>query len=194
MLWFGQLKHSRISHHHFLFPNPTQLTQHKPHPHPPPPLANSSMAAQGSQPFHWHYDELDDKNFHVRGRSLLFLIVFFAILLTSTLLCLYVRWACRHRRWAAQTDSSVMPSAAPPPRAAGLDAKIIDSIPVRLHQAPADGEEAPCSICLSGLTEREKVKVLPSCDHTFHVECVDEWLRAHTSCPLCRARLDKETV
>ncbi|URE40080.1 RING-H2 finger protein [Musa troglodytarum] len=42
--------------------------------------------------------------------------------------------------------------------------------------------------------EGDKIKVLPGCDHGFHPECVDEWLRARANCPLCRASLVRASV
>jgi hypothetical protein len=47
--------------------------------------------------------------------------------------------------------------------------------------------EAQCSICLGPVREGEKVRRLPACGHLFHARCVDKWLRAHPTCPLCRA-------
>ncbi|CAD5172552.1 unnamed protein product [Musa acuminata subsp. malaccensis] len=147
------------------------------------------MAAQQAQAFRWHYDDLDDKNFHVHGGALLNLILLISVsvLLSSTLLCLLVRWAYRHSRRTAETGSVSM---AP---AAGLEPQIIGSFPVHLHRASGTGEEAQCSICLSSVLEGDKMKVLPSCGHGFHVECIDEWLRAQTSCPLCRASLGESS-
>jgi hypothetical protein len=49
--------------------------------------------------------------------------------------------------------------------------------------------EAECSICLSALVAGDKVKALPPCGHRFHPGCVDDWLRSHPSCPLCRTLL-----
>jgi len=43
-----------------------------------------------------------------------------------------------------------------------------------------------CAICLAEFVEGEDVKVLPRCNHGFHMECVDKWLRSHSSCPTCR--------
>ncbi|KAM0862944.1 hypothetical protein ACQ4PT_044930 [Festuca glaucescens] len=49
--------------------------------------------------------------------------------------------------------------------------------------------DAECAICLSELAAEggERVRVLPACGHGFHGACVDGWLKAHASCPTCRA-------
>lgn len=47
-----------------------------------------------------------------------------------------------------------------------------------------------CSICLAEFEEGEKLRVLPNCNHGFHVECIDRWLASHSSCPICRHSLN----
>lgn len=49
----------------------------------------------------------------------------------------------------------------------------------------AEGKKC-CSICLSDYKEPEVVRVIPDCSHMFHVDCIDEWLRLHPTCPVCR--------
>ncbi|KAL5231256.1 hypothetical protein ABZP36_030032 [Zizania latifolia] len=46
---------------------------------------------------------------------------------------------------------------------------------------------AQCVICLGLVQVGEVVRRLPACKHLFHVECIDAWLRSHTTCPICRA-------
>ncbi|WJX40710.1 RING-type E3 ubiquitin transferase [Trifolium repens] len=46
-----------------------------------------------------------------------------------------------------------------------------------------------CPICLGEFIDGEKVRVLPKCNHGFHVECIDKWLLSHSSCPTCRQSL-----
>jgi len=43
-----------------------------------------------------------------------------------------------------------------------------------------------CAICLGEFVEGDEVRVLPQCGHSFHVVCIDTWLRSHSSCPSCR--------
>ena len=30
---------------------------------------------------------------------------------------------------------------------------------------------------------------MPTCGHSFHVECIDEWLSKNVTCPICRTSL-----
>ncbi|KAL7211025.1 hypothetical protein ACSBR2_014004 [Camellia fascicularis] len=46
-----------------------------------------------------------------------------------------------------------------------------------------------CAICLGDFCEGDKIRVLPKCEHRFHVGCIDEWLLSHSSCPTCRDQL-----
>ncbi|XP_078433757.1 uncharacterized protein LOC144705101 isoform X1 [Wolffia australiana] len=46
-----------------------------------------------------------------------------------------------------------------------------------------------CSVCLADYKSEECLKRIPPCGHTFHVDCIDGWLSAHASCPLCRVSL-----
>ncbi|CAN6207566.1 unnamed protein product [Urochloa humidicola] len=53
------------------------------------------------------------------------------------------------------------------------------------------GEEAAtCSVCLAAFQDGETVRLLPVCLHLYHVECIDPWLDAHSSCPICRTGTD----
>lgn len=46
-----------------------------------------------------------------------------------------------------------------------------------------------CPICLVEFVEGEAVRLLPTCNHGFHTECIDKWLRSHSTCPACRHSL-----
>ncbi|XWS42814.1 hypothetical protein CRYUN_Cryun16bG0046400 [Craigia yunnanensis] len=72
----------------------------------------------------------------------------------------------------------------------GLDEGLIKSITV-CNYKKGDGfvEETDCSVCLSEFQEDESLRLLPKCNHAFHVPCIDTWLKSHSSCPLCRANI-----
>jgi hypothetical protein len=48
-------------------------------------------------------------------------------------------------------------------------------------------EAAACSVCLGEFQLGETVRLLPVCLHLYHVECIDPWLDAHSTCPICRS-------
>ncbi|KAF3781099.1 RING-H2 finger protein [Nymphaea thermarum] len=80
-------------------------------------------------------------------------------------------------------------------RNSGVDRKVIDSLPVFRFaslRGPKDGLE--CAVCLNRFEPVEILRLLPKCKHAFHVECVDTWLESHSTCPLCRYRVDPEDV
>lgn len=73
-------------------------------------------------------------------------------------------------------------------RTTGLQQSIISAITVckyKKGEGLIDGTE--CSVCLSEFEEDESLRLLPKCNHAFHLPCIDTWLRSHTNCPNCRA-------
>ncbi|KAL3626545.1 hypothetical protein CASFOL_030094 [Castilleja foliolosa] len=76
----------------------------------------------------------------------------------------------------------------------GLDRAVLNSLPVFLHsvkpeQSPAATLE--CAVCISEFEEKEIVRLLPKCGHSFHIECIDMWFRSHSTCPLCRSPVEQ---
>uniref|UniRef100_A0A453B368 RING-type E3 ubiquitin transferase n=1 Tax=Aegilops tauschii subsp. strangulata TaxID=200361 RepID=A0A453B368_AEGTS len=65
----------------------------------------------------------------------------------------------------------------------GLDDASMASLPRR---EVAKGEAMDCAVCITELAAGETARVLPRCGHGFHVDCVDMWLKSHSTCPLCR--------
>ncbi|WVY93710.1 hypothetical protein V8G54_032798 [Vigna mungo] len=49
-----------------------------------------------------------------------------------------------------------------------------------------------CAICLDDIATDQPARLIPGCNHAFHVECADTWLSKHPTCPLCRAKLYRE--
>ena len=91
------------------------------------------------------------------------------------------------------TDDS--PETAPP-----ASQEMIDHLPKFTHKnnkgakiASRDEEsteEATCLICIMEFEEGEELRALP-CLHTYHCECIDDWLKQHRSCPICMQRIDR---
>ncbi|KAH7861679.1 hypothetical protein Vadar_029238 [Vaccinium darrowii] len=48
------------------------------------------------------------------------------------------------------------------------------------------GNAASCIICLEDFKNGDMIRGLPSCGHSFHLRCIDEWLITLGSCPVCR--------
>ncbi|WMV12619.1 hypothetical protein MTR67_006004 [Solanum verrucosum] len=73
-------------------------------------------------------------------------------------------------------------------RTVGLQPSIISAITICKYKT-GEGiiEGTECSVCLSEFEEDETLRILPKCNHAFHIPCIDTWLRAHTNCPMCRA-------
>lgn len=77
----------------------------------------------------------------------------------------------------------------------GIDQAVIESLPIfRFGSLSGQKEGLECAVCLNKFEPTEILRLLPKCKHAFHVECVDTWLDAHSTCPLCRYRVDPEDV
>ncbi|KAL0379400.1 UNVERIFIED_CONTAM: putative RING-H2 finger protein ATL21A [Sesamum angustifolium] len=46
--------------------------------------------------------------------------------------------------------------------------------------------DATCTICLADYVPNDIIRLMPGCEHCFHVECIDKWLSMNTKCPVCR--------
>ncbi|XP_048226256.1 RING-H2 finger protein ATL51 isoform X2 [Ricinus communis] len=77
----------------------------------------------------------------------------------------------------------------------GLDETLIKSITVRIYKK-GDGfiEGMDCSVCLTEFQENDSLRLLPKCNHAFHLPCIDTWLKSHASCPLCRAHIASANI
>ncbi|KAE8673951.1 RING-H2 finger protein ATL78 [Hibiscus syriacus] len=94
----------------------------------------------------------------------------------------------------ALSCSSLVASDTPPQSAnTGIDRKAFKSFPTVNYSADLNlpGLDSECVICLSDFTRGDRVRILPMCNHGFHVGCIDKWLSSHSSCPKCRHCLDK---
>nr|XP_016450197.1 PREDICTED: RING-H2 finger protein ATL72-like [Nicotiana tabacum] len=72
----------------------------------------------------------------------------------------------------------------------GMDKDELEKIPVMVYEPGLRMFSATdCPICLGEFEQGEKLRMLPRCNHAFHVKCIDEWFSSHSSCPTCRQPL-----
>lgn len=77
----------------------------------------------------------------------------------------------------------------------GVERSVIDALPVfKFASLQGLKEGLECAVCLSRFEGSEVLRLLPKCRHAFHVDCVDTWLESHSTCPLCRHRVEPQDV
>ncbi|KAK4413715.1 RING-H2 finger protein ATL60 [Sesamum alatum] len=68
----------------------------------------------------------------------------------------------------------------------GLDPCALKAIPVITFDPKEFKDGLECAVCLCEVSEGENARLLPKCNHGFHVDCIDMWFQSHSTCPLCR--------
>lgn len=70
---------------------------------------------------------------------------------------------------------------------------LINSLPKKSLDKSMAGDDgkAECSICMDNVDLGTEVTVLP-CNHWFHFECIESWLKEHDTCPHCRKPITPE--
>ena len=63
--------------------------------------------------------------------------------------------------------------------------ELLSSFKYKKEKAAAEAD-SECAVCLSVFEEGEEIRNMPRCKHSFHAQCIDMWLYAHSDCPLCR--------
>nr|XP_051703490.1 E3 ubiquitin-protein ligase RNF38-like [Oryctolagus cuniculus] len=67
----------------------------------------------------------------------------------------------------------------------GLTKADIEQLPsYRFNPNNHQSEQTLCVVCMCDFESRQLLRVLP-CNHEFHAKCVDKWLKANRTCPIC---------
>lgn len=75
----------------------------------------------------------------------------------------------------------------------GLEPSVLRSLPVLVYTPEDFKDGLECAVCLSELVQGEKARLLPKCNHGFHVDCIDMWFQSHSTCPICRNAVAPES-
>ncbi len=73
------------------------------------------------------------------------------------------------------------------------DVNLLELIPETKIEDPSKlpEEKRSCIICLCDYEIGENVVTI-SCTHSFHTDCIREWLNSHNHCPICKHEIKKE--
>ncbi|KAJ4869002.1 RING-H2 finger protein ATL29 [Raphanus sativus] len=104
-------------------------------------------------------------------------------------------WRIHHHNGETETtDNPLQPHDEAPPVNPGLDLRIINSFPTFPYFSVKDLREdkygLECAICLLEFDGDHVLRLLTTCYHVFHQECIDLWFESHKTCPVCRHDLD----
>ncbi|KAL5734497.1 hypothetical protein ACOSP7_032358 [Xanthoceras sorbifolium] len=147
-------------------------------PRPSPPTTTNGSRTRGSYSSEANFDT----------NMVIILAALLCALICALGLNSIVRCALRcSRRFAFETPNEAAARLA----ATGLKKSVLRQIPVAVYGAAAGIKiiATDCPICLGEFMDGEKIRVLPKCNHGFHVRCIDTWLVSHSSCPTCRQSL-----
>lgn len=95
----------------------------------------------------------------------------------------------------ARRNEELLMAYSPSWQSRGLDDFLIREIPT-FQYSKSEGQGMSlykCVVCLNEFQEQDTVKVLPSCKHGFHLDCIDIWLQSNDNCPLCRLSISGAT-
>ncbi|MED6172901.1 hypothetical protein PIB30_054227 [Stylosanthes scabra] len=120
---------------------------------------------------------------------LVLIFLFFAL----GLLSIYTR-RCSHRRHRSHlVNPAILPATYGGGDSHGLDMLVVESFPTFVYSDVKSHKNAPCplecAVCLSEFHDEETLRLIPTCCHVFHPNCIEAWLSSHSTCPVCRANL-----
>nr|CAB3447818.1 unnamed protein product [Digitaria exilis] len=118
------------------------------------------------------------------GLTLSVLLLVAGVVAMLVLHILIVFWALRRGAVASQPNEEMSAAVE-----AGLSAEDLDAMPCHEHAGSKAGAGGECAVCLEAFQDGDRCRALPGCEHRFHAQCVDPWLRKSRVCPFCRAEV-----
>ncbi|KAL3833176.1 hypothetical protein ACJIZ3_007912 [Penstemon smallii] len=192
--WFSGHTHLKFSWIHYQISKKDGVFTY------PPPFLPSPPSS---------YGVVSSNNFHKESSSgsrispaVLFIIVILAVLFfISGLLHLLVRFLTKNPSSSQSNNRNLEASSSDTLQRqlhhlfhlhdSGLDQAFIDALPLFTYKEIVGPKKEPfdCAVCLCEFTESDQLRLLPTCSHAFHINCIDTWLLSNSSCPLCRGTL-----
>ncbi|KAK7247632.1 hypothetical protein RIF29_42519 [Crotalaria pallida] len=110
------------------------------------------------------------------------------------ILLMYAKFCQRNASSVPILDSENLPTLVRSrSRFSGIDKTVIESLPFfRFSSLKGSKEGLECAVCLSKFEDVEILRLLPKCKHAFHIDCIDHWLEKHSTCPICRNKVNPE--
>ncbi|XP_052208093.1 RING-H2 finger protein ATL40-like [Diospyros lotus] len=139
-----------------------------------------------------------DKSHHDLNTKIMLTAIISLSFLVVLVTALHIYARCIIRRQSRRRADAVrrlglpvlsQPPPAEPPKP-GLDPLAIASLPIFVFKQAGESRVDECAVCLSFLEDGEMARLLPSCSHAFHAECIDRWLASHPTCPICRTEAE----
>ncbi|KAJ7942519.1 RING-H2 finger protein [Quillaja saponaria] len=158
--------------------------------YPPPPPPNSDLGGLDSD---------DPSGFEFSPLIVVIVGILTSVFILATYYAIISRYCRGRRSGQVNHDSSSLEmdengdhinNGSSQASSSGLDEALIKSITVcKYKKGDRLIEGTDCSVCLSEFQDNESLRLLPKCNHAFHLPCIDTWLKSHSSCPLCRSNI-----
>ncbi|KAL1559840.1 RING-type E3 ubiquitin transferase [Salvia divinorum] len=130
--------------------------------------------------------------------SLAVVIGMLAVMFSLTfVLLLYAKFCHRAASFQSTANSHQIHDGLPRSRslASGVDKTVVESLPFfRFSSLRGSRDGLECAVCLARFEDVEILRLLPKCKHAFHIDCIDQWLEKHSTCPLCRCKVTAEDL
>lgn len=128
-----------------------------------------------------------DESAALQLSGVIIIVVIMLLFILVLLVIIFRLYTIRHHFWNNHTTRhSTSSDLLTLQQRQSLDPSILSSIKVIQFSSAEAQVGLECSVCLSQVSEGEKARFLPKCNHGFHMQCIDIWFHSHSTCPLCR--------
>ncbi|KAL8514817.1 hypothetical protein ACS0TY_013780 [Phlomoides rotata] len=120
-----------------------------------------------------------------------FLALFLPCAGMSAVFLVYICLLC----YAASTsnnDEQQFSGPVKPAQNKGLSSSDLEKLPKVTGKDLVLGTD--CAVCLDEIESEQSARMIPGCNHGFHLECADSWLSKNSICPVCRAKIEPELL